>query len=302
MHDAKNTYILANSVANTAKAKYYHEDQVVLQNIQQNTWTLIVGRLSMLLSTYSSLSANNIERMQQHNANIQSAIENIDVKRDQEVFANLNKRRFFEPPEFVFEPSPLWHDDVSSYLYFSLHMHKFILLFLSLQSNMITDPEAGVFLQNKLVRARTRLRELEPLVEQKRKEIESMEKIRDAYTTDPKLGDANEILEQLLESVKENMALESEATSLETEVQIILPALGGKDGNENPHSFKPTSFTIPTTCFVCGSSIWGLSKQGLSCRNCSMTIHAKCQMRVSFCAIIIYNSWIKRIWILINLN
>ena len=74
----------------------------------------------------------------------------------------------------------------------------------------------------------------------------------------------------------------------------------GDEGSQSPHSFKPTSFSIPTTCGYCKvwlpilefsvkstyslfqSSIWGLSKQGKTCKTCGLCVHAKCELKVIF--------------------
>ena len=73
----------------------------------------------------------------------------------------------------------------------------------------------------------------------------------------------------------------------------------GDEGSQSPHNFKSTSFSIPTTCGYCKvclflspdvsstydiesrqSSIWGLSKQGKTCRTCGLCVHAKCELKV----------------------
>jgi hypothetical protein len=60
---------------------------------------------------------------------------------------------------------------------------------------------------------------------------------------------------------------------------FFFPSIDDQGGRQ-PHSFKPTSFTIPTMCAVCETNIWGLSKQGMSCKSCGMNVHAKCELKV----------------------
>ncbi|KAH9011660.1 hypothetical protein EDB85DRAFT_2076883 [Lactarius pseudohatsudake] len=100
---------------------------------------------------------------------------------------------------------------------------------------------AKVFLQNKLQRSRAKLQELKPLLEGK-----------DAHR--PALSPPTCIRERG----------------------------GGKqcdEGSQRPHSFKSSSFTIPTECGYCATSIWGLSKQGKTCKACGLSVHSKCELK-----------------------
>jgi len=67
---------------------------------------------------------------------------------------------------------------------------------------------------------------------------------------------------------------------LTTEVETISQALGGDEGEQCPHTFKSTSFSIPTQCGYCKSTIWGLSKQGKTCKACGISVHSKCELKV----------------------
>ncbi|KAG8881854.1 hypothetical protein FRB97_008978 [Tulasnella sp. 331] len=62
-------------------------------------------------------------------------------------------------------------------------------------------------------------------------------------------------------------------------------------GAGQPHTFKSSSFSIPTPCGFCKassvfwlvrwlSSIWGLSKQGKTCKACGLAVHSKCELKV----------------------
>ncbi|XP_068163482.1 protein kinase C theta type [Antennarius striatus] len=48
-----------------------------------------------------------------------------------------------------------------------------------------------------------------------------------------------------------------------------------------PHRFKVYNYKSPTFCEHCGTLLWGLSKQGLKCEECSMNVHHKCQKKVA---------------------
>jgi len=64
------------------------------------------------------------------------------------------------------------------------------------------------------------------------------------------------------------------------EMEVISAALRGDEGSQMPHSFKSSSFSIPTQCGYCKSSIWGLSKQGKTCKLCGLSVHSKCELKV----------------------
>jgi len=68
-------------------------------------------------------------------------------------------------------------------------------------------------------------------------------------------------------------------------------------GASHPHSFKSSFFSIPTQCGYCQvrvddfyqvdylqtglqSMIWGLSKQGKTCKACGLSVHSKCELKV----------------------
>ena len=53
-----------------------------------------------------------------------------------------------------------------------------------------------------------------------------------------------------------------------------------KGVQNQPHDFKAASFTIPTSCDYCQSTIWGIAKQGFTCRDCGYNCHSKCEMKV----------------------
>jgi len=67
---------------------------------------------------------------------------------------------------------------------------------------------------------------------------------------------------------------------LNAEIDTIVAAIGDDEGAQQPHSFKSSSFSIPTQCGYCKTSIWGLSKQGKTCKLCGLSVHSKCEMKV----------------------
>ncbi|CAF5142963.1 unnamed protein product, partial [Rotaria sp. Silwood1] len=49
--------------------------------------------------------------------------------------------------------------------------------------------------------------------------------------------------------------------------------------NSTNHSFEDHAFSIETLCAYCNKKIW--TKTGRQCRNCSMTIHKKCEDKLN---------------------
>eukprot|EP01102_Stenamoeba_stenopodia_P013479 TRINITY_DN4383_c0_g1_i2.p1 TRINITY_DN4383_c0_g1~~TRINITY_DN4383_c0_g1_i2.p1 ORF type:complete len:128 (-),score=23.86 TRINITY_DN4383_c0_g1_i2:72-455(-) len=44
------------------------------------------------------------------------------------------------------------------------------------------------------------------------------------------------------------------------------------------HDFKKIHFNKPTWCSYCNKFIWGVGKQGYSCRACAYPIHKQCML------------------------
>ena len=78
--------------------------------------------------------------------------------------------------------------------------------------------------------------------------------------------------------------LSTDKMKVKSEIDLIIQHIGGNshvsfsfffflnnseldDGlRAKNHDFKQSSFTIPTTCDYCNSTIWGLSNKGLTCK------------------------------------
>jgi hypothetical protein len=149
----------------------------------------------------------------------------------------------------------------------------------------LAAPEPKVLLQNWLGQARIKACDLEPTIEAKRHENTGMENLRDAYSQNKTQGDADEVVENLLESVRQTITLELQYSVLTKEVEVLEQTLGDNQGSQRPHTFKSTSFVTPTTCCLCNSNIWGITKQGITCKVCSIGAHVKCAPKLpSNCA------------------
>ncbi|POV94593.1 hypothetical protein PSHT_16130 [Puccinia striiformis] len=246
MLSAKNAYLLSISVANEVKQRFYHVDLPSLEDDFQSIWSLTASKLVSLLKTVSQLNGKYLESLRTHNENFLIANNTINAQTNQSLFIEYNRRPFTDPPDFVFEP---------------------------------------FLLQNRLGQARSKASELEPTIEAKRHEITGLENLREAYSSNESLGDPDEVVENLLESVRQTISLELQYTVLTKEVEVLEQTLGDDQGSQRPHTFKSASFVTPTTCCLCNSNIWGIAKQGVTCKACSISAHVKCGPKVpSNCA------------------
>lgn len=259
MLSSKNAYIIAIQVANEAKHRFYQVDLPSLGDDFQSLWSLTTFKLVSIFNKIATLNQTYLDAQQSHNTQVLAASATIDAVTDQRLFVEFNFRPFVEPQDFVFEPCPIWHDTPD----FAL-----------------SSPEPKTLLQNRLVEARVKVEELEPKIEAGRNEIVGLEKLREAYAHNETLGDPDEIVDNLLESVRQTITMETQLTALQKEIEVLEEALGDDQGSQQPHKFKTASFVTPTPCHLCKSNIWGLAKQGVTCKACSIHAHVKCGPKV----------------------
>lgn len=81
---------------------------------------------------------------------------------DSAMFAKHNMAGWTEPSNFVFEPSPIWHDT----------------------DEIVVDENAKVFLRNLLGKSRPGLEDAKTHVESRRKEINGLRKLLDTIKLD----------------------------------------------------------------------------------------------------------------------
>lgn len=191
-------------------------------------------------------------------ATVSAALIKVQPDKDQALFVESNIRPFSLPDDWVFEPCSNYYDT----------------------GDICIDSAPKVFLQNKLARSRAKLRELDPALDKQRIDAEKYRVMLTTYATDNTSGDMDDAMNSYLDTVHEVTALSTSACVLNSEINTIADVLGGDEGGSSPHVFKSSAFSIPTTCGYCKVSIWGLSKQGKTCKSCGFSVHSKCELNV----------------------
>ncbi|KAF7346569.1 hypothetical protein MSAN_01885000 [Mycena sanguinolenta] len=280
MLNSKNVYLISTAIANNVKAKFYNEDLPALEDQFQIIQRRLVTRFAKILGHSVALQTGHMDALKVQLDRVEAALAQVDPIRDQDLFIEHNIRPFKAPSDWKFEPCVNHYDTASfqSRLFSRTDLNSSIN-----QDAMSVEPAPKVFLQNKLSRSRVKLQELGPLMDGKRREQDKLRDLFLAYDADHSLGSNDEISEASDNYLDANHQVISYATSeciLKTEMEVISNAIGDDEGAQRPHSFKSSSFSIPTQCGYCKTSIWGLSKQGKTCKACNLSVHSKCELKV----------------------
>ena len=174
------------------------------------------------------------------------------------MFVRHNVTQWQESPEFGFEPSPVWLDD----------------------SGMSVDETAKIYLRNILGKSKGQLRELKQEAEKKRKDVDSIKRIRQNIREGKDKRDEVETVRGLFSMQESLHDVERRQLTAEIESQTILLTVGDLSLGAQNHRFKPETFKIPTNCDLCGDRIWGLSAKGFDCQDCGYTCHKQCELKV----------------------
>lgn len=177
---------------------------------------------------------------------------------DSIMFIRHNISDWQEPADMPFEPSPVWHDD----------------------ANMVVDENAKTYLRNLMGKSKAQLGELKTEVDQKRREIENVKRIRANVREGRDKRDEVEVVTAVLSLQEELHRIDHKRLALEVEMSTIKSAVGDITRGARNHNFKPQTFKIPTNCDFCADRIWGLSAKGFDCKDCGYTCHSKCEMKV----------------------
>ncbi|KAH8104793.1 hypothetical protein BXZ70DRAFT_1005298 [Cristinia sonorae] len=258
MLNSKNIYLISVAVANKVKAKFYEEDLPSLEDHFQTLQTQLLSKFAQTIVHAQALESSHLDRLKLRVAAAENAFKAITPSQDQMLFIDHNIRTFSAPLDWTFEPCATYYDT----------------------ADMSVQPAPKVYLQNRLSRCRQKLQELRPVLQSKRQEVEKLAKLVPAYYQDHGLGNAEDVADSYQEAQHQFTFFATSECILNTEIESISQALGGDEGAQCPHSFKSTSFSIPTQCGYCKSTIWGLSKQGKTCKACGISVHSKCELKV----------------------
>ncbi|KAJ3994622.1 hypothetical protein F5050DRAFT_1772912 [Lentinula boryana] len=258
MLNSKNAYIIAAAIANKIKSKFYSTDLAYLENQLQIIQTRLVNKFTKILLHAQALQMSHLDVLKNRLAGNEARLNEVDPSKDEDLYIEYNIRPFSAPSDWKFEPCANYYDT----------------------EEMSVEPDPKTVLQNRLRRSRAKLQELIPVIDNKQREYDQLNKLAVAYDGDHSLGNVEDISDKYLETDHDMTFFRTSECILNAEIDTIVNVIGDDVGAQQPHNFKSSSFSIPTTCGYCKTSIWGLSKQGKTCKVCNLSVHAKCELKV----------------------
>lgn len=258
MNNVKNSYLIAVNVTNQQKEKYYHEYVPDVVDSLQDLSESRTVKLNAIWSLAAQLETGMLKRSTDFLVHLTGEIPRNLPALDSMMFVRHNAGPWQEPPDKVFEPSPVWHDD----------------------NAMIIDENAKVFLQNILGKSKAQLGDLRRDVDKKRREVEGLKRIKQQIREGKDKRNEVEVVGAIFSLQEELHQVDQKRLTAEVETSTITEAVGDVTQGAKSHNFKSQTFKIPTNCDLCGERIWGLSAKGFDCRDCGYTCHSKCEMKV----------------------
>lgn len=177
---------------------------------------------------------------------------------DSMMFVRHNASAWQDPPDFAFEPSPVWLDD----------------------DVMASDPMSKTFLMNILTKSKSSLGELNRECESRRREVEGAKRVRQAIREGKDKRDEVEVVRAQFVHQDRLHEAERRRITAEVEVSTIVSGVGDVSVGARNHTFKNQTYKIPTSCDLCGDRLWGLNAKGMSCEECGFVCHTKCELKV----------------------
>ncbi|TGZ85498.1 FCH-domain-containing protein [Ascodesmis nigricans] len=261
MNNIKNSYLLQVNVANHHKKRYFYEDLPEVINSLQDLNETRVTRLNALWTLSSQLETscyqNSIRLLDTQISEIARNTPTLDSG----MFLKHNLVIWNEPADFGFEPSPVWHDN----------------------PEMVVDAPSQIYLRNILQKSKRGIEGLKGDVTRRQQEIGNLMAEREKVKLDEAQAQREiDLTRSVIYMQEELLAPASKLLRYEVEVSTIVGVVGDLSRGAQAHTFKSTSFKIPTTCDLCLEKIFGIgaSGKGSKCTDCGYTCHAKCEMKV----------------------
>lgn len=217
-----------------------------------------VTKLNALWSRAAKIETETLGRSADFLNHLISEIPRNDPLLDSMMFARHNGGHWQEPGDFVFEASPVWHD----------------------QDGLAVDELSQVFLRNLLVKSKANLAEQKRSHDQKLKELENGRNLRRSIREGKDKRDEVEVVRSMFTLQEAAHNIERSKITSEVEISTITSAVGDVSIGTKSHDFRSQTFKIPTNCDLCGDRIWGLSAKGFDCKDCGYTCHSKCELKV----------------------
>jgi formin-binding protein 1 len=258
MNNVKNTYLIGINVTNKLKECYYHQYIPVLLDSLQDLNETRVTKLNNIWSVAAALEISTMKRSADHVTHLANEIPRNDPSLDSGMFCHHNTVQWQDPPDFVFEPSPVWLDSDA----------------------MAVDDTSKIFLRNILSKSKPLVSTLKSDCTAKQRELDNVKKARENIRAGKDKRDESDCLRSQFSVQEELHALERQRLTAEVETSTITSVVGDLSMYGKSHPFKSETFKIPTNCDFCGDRIWGLSAKGFNCTECGFTCHSKCQMKV----------------------
>ncbi|KAF2140630.1 uncharacterized protein K452DRAFT_229954 [Aplosporella prunicola CBS 121167] len=258
MRNIKSTYIININVTNKQKERYYHEYVPELLDSLQDLSETRVAKLNTIWSLAAQIETSTLARSTEFLNHLASEIPRNNPVLDSMMFVRHNVSEWQDPPDFAFEPSPVWLDDDA----------------------IPTDETAKTFLRNVLTKSKGQLGDYNRELDKKRREVENARKTRQLIKEGKDKRDEVECVRAIFHLQEQMHESERSKVTAEVEISTVMSAVGDVSIGARQHNFKAQTFKIPTNCDLCGERIWGLSAKGFDCQDCGYTCHSKCQMKV----------------------
>ncbi|KAI7852598.1 hypothetical protein BDC45DRAFT_607176 [Circinella umbellata] len=269
-NNKKNSYLLLLSTATAEKEKYFEEDLPILGDQLQDLDTTRILAQQKIYRDYIAKMSGTIAQVKKHYTDALATVDQMDPTADESMFqASLDpaeQREQGEHATFAFMP---WNGGSNA-----------ADMAVDTVDTLVIDEPSVIFLNNKLIKDRRQLDKLGDELSQNSAKMQELETIVDR-TDDRTSAEYDIARERLAETTRNIAMLSTQKARAKSEVDLIIRNIGDSGLSAQTHSFKASSFTIPTTCDYCNNTIWGLSKQGLTCKACGLNCHAKCEMKVA---------------------